>query len=106
PISPAVYVPLKSATLFRLKTSPEVVTSDTPRSRRPRPSTENGYALPPKVSVPSPHVTPMPTAMDLLVSLTVPDGAGSAAIAIENTARQASDSSHFKFHFMFILHVS
>jgi hypothetical protein len=41
----------------------------------------------------------MPTATALLVSLTVPDGAGSAAIAIVNTARQPNATSHFDVNF-------
>src|SRR6266550_4174822 len=75
---------------------------DTPRSATLRPSTENGYALPPKVNVPSPQVTPTPTATALLVNLTVPDGAGSAAIATENIARQPNATSQLDVHFLII----
>src|ERR1700682_1316173 len=75
---------------------------ETPRSATLRPSTENGYALPPKVNVPSPQVTPTPMATALLVNLTVPDGAGSAAIATENIARQPNATSQLDVHFLII----
>jgi hypothetical protein len=60
------------------------------------------YVFPPKVNVPSPQVTPTPTAIDLLVNLTVPDGGGSAAIATENTARQPNANSHFEVNILII----
>jgi hypothetical protein len=79
------------------------VTLDTPRSATLRPWTENGYVLPPTVSLPSPQVTPMPNATAELLIVTVPDGAGSAAIATENIATQPNANSHFGVNFFNIL---
>src|SRR5664279_2170051 len=100
PASPATKLPLKSATFLRLNTSPDVVMLEIPRSATLRPSTENGYVLPPNVSVPSPQLTPTPKATALLDSFTVPEGAGSAAIApVDNTATQPNANNHFEVSF-------
>src|SRR5262249_60296609 len=45
-----------------------------PQSTNVRPSTENGYSFPLKVSFPSPQVSPMAAAIDVLEMVTFPEG--------------------------------
>ena len=62
-------------------TSPVAFALLIPQSTSESPSTENGYSFPLKLSFPSPQLTPMPAAMEVLWMVTFAEGVAFSAAA-------------------------